>query len=360
MEVDANGLEVLDAEECLRLLGTKTLGRIGVSIDALPAVLPVNYVLDGDQVIIRTSRGTKLSAATRHNIVAFEVDDIDPPTGIGWSVMVRGLAREISDPPRLESARQAALANWLDPDRSRHVAVSTDLISGRRGPGGAHHRRRGAGGGQPEVLVDDHEVVRRGVRELLEASGEVTVVGEADSVATGRDRIAVARPDVAVLDVQLPDGSGIELCRDLRSEMPDMPCLMLTSFPDDDALLDAVVAGASGYVLKQVRGADLIEAVQRVAAGESLIDPAQAERAAERLRRGVEEDERLKDLTPQERRILDLLAEGRTNRQIAEEMYLAEKTVKNYVSNLLAKMGMGRRTEAAVYAARLQARRPGS
>lgn len=132
MEVDANGLEVLDAEECIRLLGTRTLGRIGVSIDALPAVLPVNYVMDGDHVVIRTSRGTKLSAATRHNIVAFEVDDIDPATGIGWSVMVRGLAREISDPPRLALAQSAELANWLDPERSRHVSVSTDLVSGRR------------------------------------------------------------------------------------------------------------------------------------------------------------------------------------------------------------------------------------
>ncbi len=205
-------------------------------------------------------------------------------------------------------------------------------------------------------LLDDHEIVRRGVRELLEADGDLEVVGEADSVATARARIGPAAPDVAVLDVQLPDGSGIELCREVRSEHPDVRCLMLTSFPDDEALLDAVVAGASGYVLKQVRGADIVDAVRRVAAGGDLIDPAQAARAAEQIRRGAEEDERLRDLTPQERRILDLLAEGRTNRQIASEMFLAEKTVKNYVSNLLAKMGMGRRTEAAVYAARLQAR----
>jgi DNA-binding NarL/FixJ family response regulator len=206
-------------------------------------------------------------------------------------------------------------------------------------------------------LVDDHEVVRRGVRELLASAEGIEVVGEADTVATARDRIAVAAPHVAVLDVQLPDGSGVELCRDVRSDHPDVRCLMLTSFPDDDALVDAVIAGASGYLLKQVRGADIVDAVRRVAAGSSLMDPAAVERATERLRRGAEEDERLKDLTPQERRILDLLAEGRTNRQIAEEMFLAEKTVKNYVSNLLAKMGMGRRTEAAVYAARLQARR---
>jgi two-component system, NarL family, response regulator DevR len=207
-------------------------------------------------------------------------------------------------------------------------------------------------------LVDDHEIVRRGVRELLESHDDIVVVGEADTVATGRDRINAARPDVAVLDVQLPDGSGIELCRDVRSDLPDLRCLMLTSFPDDDALLDAVVAGASGYVLKQVRGSDIVEAVRRVGAGKSLLDPSLAALAAERLKRGPEEDERLRSLTGQERRILDLLADGLTNRQIAAEMFLAEKTVKNYVSNLLSKMGMSRRTEAAVFAARLSARRP--
>ncbi|UDY35271.1 response regulator [Dermatobacter hominis] len=201
-------------------------------------------------------------------------------------------------------------------------------------------------------LVDDHEVVRRGVRDLLEASGDVDVVGEAGTVAEALDAVPGVAPDVAVLDVQLPDGTGIELCRELRSARPELACLMLTSFPDDDALLDAVVAGASGYVLKQVRGSDLVKAVERVAAGQSLIDPVLRQRAAARLRRGPEEDERLEHLTPQERRILDLLADGLTNRQIADEMYLAEKTIKNYVSNLLAKMGMSRRTEAAVFAAR--------
>ncbi len=206
-------------------------------------------------------------------------------------------------------------------------------------------------------LVDDHEVVRRGVRDLLESSGQITVVGEAGTVAEALDAVPTARPDVAVLDVQLPDGTGIELCRELRSDRPELHCLMLTSFPDDDALLDAVVAGASGYVLKQVRGSDLVDAVSRVAAGESLLDPVLRDRAAQRIRSGPEEDERLKHLTPQERRILDLLADGMTNRQIADEMYLAEKTIKNYVSNLLAKMGMSRRTEAAVFAARLDERR---
>jgi len=206
-------------------------------------------------------------------------------------------------------------------------------------------------------LVDDHEVVRRGVRDLLEGSGDVEVVGESGSVAEARVAVPAAAPDVAVLDVQLPDGTGIELCRELRSARPELACLMLTSFPDDDALLDAVVAGASGYVLKQVRGSDLVAAVRQVAAGHSLLDPVLRERAATRIRSGPEDDDRLKHLTPQERRILDLLADGLTNRQIADEMFLAEKTIKNYVSNLLAKMGMSRRTEAAVYAARLAERR---
>ncbi|HPU38944.1 MAG TPA: response regulator transcription factor [Microthrixaceae bacterium] len=206
-------------------------------------------------------------------------------------------------------------------------------------------------------LVDDHEVVRRGVRDLLESSGDLDVVGEAGSVAEAQVAVPAAAPDVAVLDVQLPDGTGIELCRELRSARPELACLMLTSFPDDDALLDAVVAGASGYVLKQVRGSDLVAAVRQVAAGHSLLDPVLRERAATRIRSGPEDDDRLKHLTPQERRILDLLADGLTNRQIADEMFLAEKTIKNYVSNLLAKMGMSRRTEAAVYAARLAERR---
>lgn len=205
-------------------------------------------------------------------------------------------------------------------------------------------------------LLDDHEIVRRGVRELLESAGDITVVGDASTADQARERVPLCSPDVAVLDVQLPDGSGIEVCRDLRAAHPELGCLMLTSFSDDEALLDAVVAGAAGYVLKQVRGSDIVESVRKVAAGESLMDPALVERARERLRRGAEQDERMRDLTPQERRILALLAEGRTNRQIAEELYLAEKTVKNYVSNLLSKMGMSRRTEAAVYAARLQER----
>jgi DNA-binding NarL/FixJ family response regulator len=202
-------------------------------------------------------------------------------------------------------------------------------------------------------LLDDHEIVRRGVRDLLEAAGDLEVVGEAGTAAEAIARVPATQPDVAVLDVRLPDGSGIEVCRELRATNPDLRCLMLTSFSDDEALIDAIVAGASGYILKEVRGADIVASVRRVAAGESLLDPQAAARVIERLRNPPPEDERLAALSPQERRILTLLADGMTNRQIAERLYLAEKTVKNYVSNLLLKLGMHRRTEAAVFAARL-------
>jgi two-component system, NarL family, response regulator DevR len=201
-------------------------------------------------------------------------------------------------------------------------------------------------------LVDDHEVVRRGVRDMLEAEGDFEVVGEAGNVEEALNRIAATSPDVAILDVRLPDGSGVELCRELKISHPAVACLMLTSFDDDEALFEAIVAGAAGYVLKQVKGNDIINAVRQVGAGHSLLDPAMTSRMMERLRNGTGEDPRLSGLSGQERRILGLLADGLTNRQIAGEMFLAEKTVKNYVSNLLMKMGMSRRTEAAVYAAR--------
>ncbi|MGA3219794.1 MAG: response regulator transcription factor [Acidimicrobiales bacterium] len=200
-------------------------------------------------------------------------------------------------------------------------------------------------------LLDDHEIVRRGLRELFETQDDLEVVGEASNAEEAMTRVPPTRPDVAVLDVRLPGTSGIEVCRDLRAELPELRCLMLTSFADDDALFAAILAGASGYLLKQIRGPELVSAVRRVAAGQSLIDPALTASVMERLR-GKQEDERIARLSPQERRILDLIAEGKTNRQIGSEMFLAEKTVKNYVSNLLAKMGFSRRTEAAVYAAR--------
>ncbi|MET0146251.1 MAG: response regulator transcription factor [Ilumatobacteraceae bacterium] len=205
-------------------------------------------------------------------------------------------------------------------------------------------------------LVDDHEVVRRGVRDLLETADDLSVVGEAGTAADAVRRAPATSPDVAVLDVRLPDGSGIEVCRDLRSMMPDLRCLMLTSFNDDEALFDAVMAGASGYVLKEVRGGELIESVRTVAAGRSLLDPLATAQVLERIR-NPPQDPRTAALSPRETAILGHLADGLTNREIAAAMFLAEKTVKNYVSNLLGKLGMAHRTQAAVYAARLAERR---
>jgi DNA-binding NarL/FixJ family response regulator len=206
-------------------------------------------------------------------------------------------------------------------------------------------------------LLDDHELVRRGLRDLLEAEDDLKVVGEAGTADEALRRIPATSPDVAVLDVRLPDGNGVEVCREIRAKRPEIQCLMLTSFADDEALFNAIMAGAAGYVLKQIKGTDLVDAIRKVAGGQSLLDPAVTARVLERLRKGPEEDERLGRLTEQERKILDLIAEGLTNRQIADQMFLAEKTIKNYVSNLLAKLGMERRTEAAVYAARLAERR---
>jgi len=205
-------------------------------------------------------------------------------------------------------------------------------------------------------LLDDHEIVRTGLRSLLEATDDIVVVGEAGTVAEALARIPPTRPEVAILDVRLPDGSGVEVCREVRAHNPEIACVMLTSYADDEALFAAIMAGAAGYVLKQVEGTNLVEDVRRVAAGQSLLDPVVTERVLARLRKGPEEDPRLAGLTAQERRILDLIAEGKTNRQIAGELYLAEKTVKNYVSNVLSKLGMERRTQAATYAARLDER----
>jgi two-component system, NarL family, response regulator DevR len=210
-------------------------------------------------------------------------------------------------------------------------------------------------------LLDDHELVRRGVRDLLWAEDDLSVVGEAGTAAEALERIPQTRPDVAVLDVRLGDESGdrggVEVCREIRSAHPEVACVMLTSFADDEALFAAILAGAAGYVLKQIRGAELVNAIRRVGQGESLLDPAMTARVLERLRNPRPDHDPLAALTPQERRILDLIAEGMTNRQIGEAMFLAEKTVKNYVSNLLAKLGMARRSEAAAYAARIAERR---
>jgi len=203
-------------------------------------------------------------------------------------------------------------------------------------------------------LLDDHEIVRRGVRELLEANDDIEVVGEAGTAEEGMARIPAVKPDVAVVDMRLPDGNGVEVCREVRSRDESIQCLILTSFADDEALFDSIMAGAAGYLLKQIKGTDLVDAIRRVATGQSLLDPNVTARVLERLRKGPEEDERLARLTEQERKILDLIAEGLTNRQIGERMFLAEKTVKNYVSNLLAKLGFHRRTQVAVLATELR------
>ncbi len=197
-------------------------------------------------------------------------------------------------------------------------------------------------------LVDDHELVRRGIGALLNAEDDMEVVGEASTAAQARGRIRATRPDVAVLDVRLPDGSGIDVCRDIRSDLPDTRCLMLTGYDDDDAIYAAVLAGAAGYVIKDIRGSKLVDSVRAVAAGRSLLDPALNRRVVERIKERHDTDPRLDSLTMRERQILPLIAEGLTNREIGDRLGLAEKTVKNYLSGLLSKLGLQRRTQAAV------------
>jgi two-component system response regulator DevR len=201
-------------------------------------------------------------------------------------------------------------------------------------------------------LLDDHEVVRRGLRELLESEGDIEVVGEASTAQDATARIPALQPNVAVLDGRLPDGSGIDVCRDVRSLDPSIAVLILTSYDDDEALFGAIMAGAAGYILKQVLGTDLIDTVRRVAAGQSMLDPAVTMQVLERLRNGPPENSELAPLTDREREVLELIGEGLTNRQIGERMFLAEKTVKNYVSGMLAKLGLERRTQAAVFASK--------
>ncbi|MDX2760255.1 response regulator transcription factor [Streptomyces sp. ME08-AFT2] len=208
-------------------------------------------------------------------------------------------------------------------------------------------------------LLDDHEVVRRGVHDLLNDEPDITVIGEAANVEQALVRVPALRPQVAVLDVRLPDGDGVTVCRELRSQMPELACLMLTSFDDEEALLDSIMAGASGYVLKQIQGSDLVSAVRTVAAGQSLLDPSATTRLMARLRQDQqteEEPDALPGLTTREREILALIGEGLTNRQIGQRLYLAEKTVKNHISRLLAKLGVERRIQAAVIATQAQDR----
>jgi two-component system, NarL family, response regulator DevR len=207
-------------------------------------------------------------------------------------------------------------------------------------------------------LLDDHEVVRRGLADLLTAAGDIEVVGESGLAQEAIRRIPALRPDVAILDGRLPDGSGIDVCREIRAVDPSIKGLILTSYEDDEALFAAIMAGASGYVLKQIRGTDLVDAVRLVASGRSLLDPAVTQRVLDRIRHGVEEPHELRNLTEQEMRILEYVAQGLTNREIAGRMFLAEKTVKNYVSSLLAKLGLERRTQAAVLATKLLGEHP--
>ena len=202
-------------------------------------------------------------------------------------------------------------------------------------------------------LLDDHEIVRRGIADLLGQDGDIEIVGESASAVEAIRRIPALRPDVAILDARLPDGSGIDVCRQVRSIDSSIQALILTSYDDDEALFAAIMAGAAGYVLKQIRGSDLLDAVRRVSAGQSLLDPAVTARVLQRSRTGAEQPDELKSLTDQERRILEYVAQGMTNHQIAQEMFLADKTVKNYVSSMLAKLGLERRTQAAVLATRL-------
>ena len=209
----------------------------------------------------------------------------------------------------------------------------------------------GLGGESPirVFLLDDHEIVRRGIRELLESEPDIVVVGESGLAREAESRIVALRPDVAILDGRLPDGSGVEVCRAVRSQEPDIAALILTSFDDDEALFSAIMAGAAGYVLKQVRGVDFIDMVRRVAGGQSTIDPALVAQVLERVRTGPPVNKDLASLTGQEQKILDLVGRGLTNRQIADELFLAEKTVKNYVSSMLAKLGLSSRTQAAIF-----------
>lgn len=203
-------------------------------------------------------------------------------------------------------------------------------------------------------LLDDHEIVRRGLRELLEREPDIEVIGESGEAGQARRRIPALRPDVAILDARLPDGSGIDVCREVRSLDPSIRALILTSYDDDEALFAAIMAGAAGYLLKQVRSSDLVDAVRRVAAGQSLLDPAVTQQVLSRLRAGPHRDPRLTSLTAQERRVLDCIADGLSNREIARELSLAEKTVKNYVTSVLAKLGMQSRTQAAVFVTRME------
>ena len=371
-----DGLDELTADECSALLAQHHLGRLGLTSASLPVILPTSFAMDGDAPMFWTGEGLKLHAARNGHVACLEIDGHDDLEQSGWSVLVIGRLAEIVGARQRSRYEHVPIPRWrhidrLAPDpagaharvrpspqrrrpRPRRGSTQRGMVTPADRVGGESSAPDPSGHTGPVAtrafLLDDHEIVRRGVRDLLEASG-IEVVGEAGTAAEALSRIPPTRPDVALLDVRLPDGNGVEVCREIRSAHPEIRCVMLTSFEDDEALVDCVVAGASGYLLKQVRGNDIVDAVERVAAGESLLDPALVAKVKARLRSGPEVDERLASLTPQERRVLDLIADGLTNKEIAEQLYLAPKTVKNYVSNVLLKTGMRGRTEAAVYLA---------
>jgi len=269
---------------------------------------------------------------------------------IGLTGYGRGTVDECSQSRRAEGFECHAGRAYRD--RCRAVWPSSFVTEKRYGCAMAKKEDRAL----RVLLVDDHEVVRTGLKALLDAQDDITVVGEAGTAKDAVRRVGYDAPDLVVMDVRLPDGSGVDACRTIRTRWPDVSVLILTSFADQEALMSAILAGASGYVLKRVDTDGIVESVRRAGRGESLLDPDMTERLFAKLRGGSSEDPLIAKLSPQERRILALVAEGKTNRQIAEELFLAEKTVKNYVSNLLAKMGMSRRSEAAAYAARASAR----
>jgi DNA-binding NarL/FixJ family response regulator len=256
-----------------------------------------------------------------------------------------GSARASGNQPSGSQASDRGSARSATVARASGSQASDSRLSGSQ-----------AGAAQERIsvfLLDDHEIVRRGLRDLLSAEPDIDVIGEAGTAESALARMPALRPDVAVLDVRLPDGDGVSVCREIRSTLSGTACLMLTSYGDDRALLGAIMAGAAGYVLKQACGSDLVSAVRAVAAGQSTLDADAAQRVMARLRERMSSVDPLSALTDQEKKVLDLVGEGLTNRQIAERMFLAEKTAKNYVSSLLTKLGMQRRSQAAAFVARL-------
>ncbi len=364
--------EVLGLSDCWRLLRGAPVGRLALTRGDQPEIFPVNFVVDHASIVFRTQEGTKLTFSLGRR-VAFEADGYDAESGEAWSVVVKGKAWEVSQLHEVLDALELPLFPWHATPKGHVIRIEPDEVSPPRAqvPGepdksgpSAHPLGRGAEdslgtmddaqGPVRVFLLDDHEVVRRGIGDLLDAEPDLEIVGEAGTAREALARIPALKPHVAVLDVRLPDGDGVTVCREIRSTMPSVACLMLTSFADDEALFDAIMAGAAGYVLKQVRGTDLVGAIRTVASGGSMLDANAASQVMAKLRAGAEHADPLAVLSAQERKILDLIGEGLTNRQIGERMFLAEKTVKNYVSSLLAKLGMERRVQAAVYATQLK------